>query len=883
MGTFLRRFGLAAAVVTVVSFIGLTPAMADDTTPTPVATGTKTPSSTGPTGDKSSAPPKASPSDETPIPSEGASAPAEPTSAPSASKTPSALPSSSDATVGTSEVTDNGVVLTTIESSPNAGADVPAAASGVIVDHFEVSDITFSMVALVWDSTAGSPITLYARTHLTSGWSQWYVFATTGDEIIKADDGSLGTDAIWVGSSDALQVQAIGGAGSTISDLRAVVIDPSSGTTTLRPAPRSLSISNFLNAPTIVTRAQWGAAPQQSCDKLYDTTIIAVTIHHTAGSNDYTLAEAPSILRGIQAYHFSRDWCDIGYNFLIDKYGTIYEGRAGGMDLPVHGAHAGSANDQTVGVSFMMNSMTAQPTTAALTAAEQLVAWKLGSYYRNPSGTVNIAGKKLPIIFQHKDVSATECPGTYLSAKMDEIRQAVASIINSATASPIKAKWQSMGGAASFLGEPYRLEQPIGSGRYTMFQTGGIYWADSTGAHPVAGGIGDLYAANGGPTGTMGFPVTDEYINSNGVTEQDFQNSWVTWTATDGAVLHQGSKPAAGVSIAPIPSTSDKTGMFIYSILPAAQDTERQFGVPTSITIAQAILESGWGASDLARWGQAYFGIKCSASTSPYQAGCLDTSSLEYINGTATSVASAFRIYNSAADSLLDHGNFLRSNSRYAPAFATATADAFAQAIAAAGYATDPAYASKLIQLMTQYNLYQYDLVSGSYTTADGTAPVPTPFSTEYTKFGGASGVLGYAIGGAGTGPVSGSQMISFNKGAIFTNTSTGTHTLSGAIWNLYRSSKSIRSMLGLPTSDETNIKGGTYQAFQGGNIYWSAATGAHAMSSTYWAAYARVGSEGGILGYPTKDATNIKGGTYQAFQGGRIYWSWTTGTYVVC
>src|SRR5687768_15932341 len=109
--------------------------------------------------------------------------------------------------------------------------------------------------------------------------------------------------------------------------------------------------------PPISRRSQWGAderlrngAPQ------YAPQVNAVTIHHTAGSNNYAAADVPGILRGIYAYHTQTlGWADIGYNALVDKYGRLWEGRYGGVAGTVVGAHASGFNTGTVGVSMIGN------------------------------------------------------------------------------------------------------------------------------------------------------------------------------------------------------------------------------------------------------------------------------------------------------------------------------------------------------------------------------------------------------------------------------------------------------------------------------------------------------------------------------------------------
>jgi flagellum-specific peptidoglycan hydrolase FlgJ len=147
---------------------------------------------------------------------------------------------------------------------------------------------------------------------------------------------------------------------------------------------------------------------------------------------------------------------------------------------------------------------------------------------------------------------------------------------------------------------------------------------------------------------------------------------------------------------------------FINSIAEAAVASADQTGVPASVTIAQAILESYWGSSRLAQDANNYFGIK--AQTRGGSAGSLTLDVWEVIGGRNVVQRQAFRAYNTIAESFVDHGLFFLQNARYASAMAAKDDPRrFAVEINRDGYATDPSYASKLIGLMDRYNLYRYD------------------------------------------------------------------------------------------------------------------------------------------------------------------------------
>jgi flagellum-specific peptidoglycan hydrolase FlgJ len=147
---------------------------------------------------------------------------------------------------------------------------------------------------------------------------------------------------------------------------------------------------------------------------------------------------------------------------------------------------------------------------------------------------------------------------------------------------------------------------------------------------------------------------------------------------------------------------------FISSIAEAAVQSADQTGVPASVTIAQAILESYWGSSRLAQDANNYFGIK--AQTRGGTAGSISLNVWEVIGGRNIVETQAFRAYNDIAESFVDHGQFFVENSRYASAMAVKNdPKQFAIEINRDGYATDPSYASKLIGLMDRYNLYRFD------------------------------------------------------------------------------------------------------------------------------------------------------------------------------
>jgi uncharacterized protein with LGFP repeats len=191
--------------------------------------------------------------------------------------------------------------------------------------------------------------------------------------------------------------------------------------------------------PTIVTRRGWGAdESMRESGFRYTTTVKAAFVHHTATGNSYKCSQAPSVIRGIYRYHVkSMGWRDIGYNFLVDKCGNIYEGRAGGVAKPVMGAHTLGFNTNSMGIAVLGTFTSAKPNSATVTAISRLTAWKLGLFGANPNGKTYLKsgggnlypkGKnvRLNVISGHRDGFATECPGKQLYGKLGSARTAAA-------------------------------------------------------------------------------------------------------------------------------------------------------------------------------------------------------------------------------------------------------------------------------------------------------------------------------------------------------------------------------------------------------------------------------------------------------------------------
>ena len=180
-------------------------------------------------------------------------------------------------------------------------------------------------------------------------------------------------------------------------------------------------------APAIVPRAGWKADEKiRRAAPSFAANLRLAVVHHTAGANGYTAAQAPAIVRAIELYHVKGNgWNDIGYNFLVDRFGTVYEGRYGGIERNVVGAHAEGFNTGSVGVAVIGEYSSLAVAAKARSSLAALLAWRLDVAHVDPASTQSfISGGNarfaagLPVFLRtvsgHRDTGFTDCPGTAL-------------------------------------------------------------------------------------------------------------------------------------------------------------------------------------------------------------------------------------------------------------------------------------------------------------------------------------------------------------------------------------------------------------------------------------------------------------------------------------
>ena len=312
----------------------------------------------------------------------------------------------------------------------------------------------FSMAGVICDVPGDGAVTVRLRTSLDgTAWGPW--METPLEVADEAGTARAFTDPVWTGAARFVQVAAApGGRGgpSALTGVRVVAIDPAEDADvatravgTLRRAAAAVSgvslvppASAATSAPAIVTRAEWGADEKLRSGSPSYATVKMVFVHHTASGNTYARADAAALVRGIYAYHTkSLGWSDIGYNFLVDRFGTVYEGRYGGIARGVIGAQVYGFNTGSTGISVMGTFSSQAPPSETMGALKQLLAWKLAVHGLDPARTAKLtcgatekyakgAVVTFPVIAGHRDANYTECPGSSLYPLLPAVRSDVA-------------------------------------------------------------------------------------------------------------------------------------------------------------------------------------------------------------------------------------------------------------------------------------------------------------------------------------------------------------------------------------------------------------------------------------------------------------------------
>ena len=488
----------------------------------------------------------------------------------------------------------------------------PQADATLLTDPLEVD--RFFVAGFTWVGGADLPegVRIYLRVRENGAWSPWYL--NEAADAGRDDRTTSATGEFVTGGADAIQASVVGSSlpsglklalvpsrpqGEEVldaDDLKTTEaaptpvieeaaasqppgaqVEPAATAPSASPAwvtqpaavPAAVSVAAPAVAPAattanglpvaVTTRAEWGAnASYMSWDPEY-ARAGHVVVHHTAGTNSYSAGQSASIVRGIYYYHaVTLDWGDIGYNFLVDKFGTVFEGRSGSVAAPAGrmsiGAHARGVNTGTMGISMMGDYSTVSPSDAQLSSVGKMAGWFLKrAGISDVTGWAGLhvwtteryqAGStiSMPRILGHRDVGYTTCPGNVGYSKLGTIRaiakaqgstpQGGSSSAPSTVAQdhPGAAALRSALGANGWIGPATSdVQASTKGGVFQRFERGVGYWSPATGAQFVGEPVLSAWGAYGYQTGSMGYPRSGGVVGIGGSRHQIFEGGIAYW------------------------------------------------------------------------------------------------------------------------------------------------------------------------------------------------------------------------------------------------------------------------------------------------------------------------------------------------------------------
>ena len=507
------------------------------------------------------------------------------------------------------------------QATGTAGAPVPSilpaatdpqADAALLTDPLEVD--RFFVAGFTWTGGADLPdgVRIYLRVRENGSWSPWYL--SEAADSGRDDRATPGTGEFVTGGADAIQASVVGSSlpaglklalvpsrpqgeevlgaddltttqaaptpvieDASAAENQGTQVDPAAMTLPASPAsvtrPAAASVAAPAAVPVVApaattanglpvavtTRAEWGAnASYMSWDPEY-ARAGHVVVHHTAGTNSYSAGQSASIVRGIYYYHaVVLDWGDIGYNFLVDKFGTVFEGRSGSVAAPAGrmsiGAHARGVNTGTMGISMMGDYSTVSPSDAQLSSVGKMAGWFLKrAGISDVTGWAGLhvwtteryqAGStiSMPRILGHRDVGYTTCPGNVGYSKLGTIRaiaKAQGSSPQGGSSSAPSTVPQDHPGAVALRGAlgangwigaaTSGVQASAKGGVFQRFEHGVGYWSPATGAQFVGEPVLSAWGAYGYQTGSMGYPRSGGVVGVGGSRHQIFEGGIAYW------------------------------------------------------------------------------------------------------------------------------------------------------------------------------------------------------------------------------------------------------------------------------------------------------------------------------------------------------------------
>ena len=320
----------------------------------------------------------------------------------------------------------------------------------------------FGLVGVTADEPIDPQARILVRVREQDQWSPWtpMVVSEHGPDPGSAESDGVryGTEPLLTGEADGVQVRIDTPGGEAPQNAQVVLMDnPVVPADAVLPdpanpdpgAPVATVAAATVGAamPVVISRAEWGADESlRGAAPTYAGTIKASFIHHTVTRNDYTPEEAAQQVRNLYAW-FTKGlrYSDMAYNFIVDRFGRLYEGRAGGMDRAVIGGHTAGFNNETFAVSALGNFQRLNPPPEQVAAMNEsiaaLLAWKLALNHRDPNGQVDLVSESASgtsryqpgqvaralVVGGHRDIGSTKCPGQFMETQIPAIRAAAAS------------------------------------------------------------------------------------------------------------------------------------------------------------------------------------------------------------------------------------------------------------------------------------------------------------------------------------------------------------------------------------------------------------------------------------------------------------------------
>jgi len=447
----------------------------------------------------------------------------------------------------------------------------------------------FTMAGLAWNGRAPDAVE-YRVADAAGNWSPWRPLELSLDHApdpgtVESTRQRTATEPIYVGVGTRIQFRFHG---RIPRNAKAALVDTTSRTKPL--VEQVLDHFSMTGAhaavpqPAIHSRSEWD--PTDECHPRVDPEEVQVTmafVHHTATDRTYSQAEVPSMILGYCLYHRNvRGWDDVAYNFFVDRFGEIWEGRAGGIDKGIRGGHTKGFSSYSTGIALIGNYMNHAPSSPQQAALERLLAWKLALHNVDPTGTSTVVSKgsykweqgqtvTLPDIAGHRDAQATACPGTLCYNLLPKFRTDVAGMFT-----PLPADYYRLAVVGQFTGDTtedgaaYRrsdgtwwvTDGTTGATSSTYDGTDGVTWDDAVAA--------DL-DGNG----------TDEVVVRSGVSVARFAGA-SSWSIQQLGRLGSSPSPAG-------PVVGDFTGSGKDAVVYEGQDG--------SLSVARAGGISAWGTT----------------------------------------------------------------------------------------------------------------------------------------------------------------------------------------------------------------------------------------------------------------------------------------------